>query len=232
MDKTSKHFPWSLISMNTSSQASRDKTLGADPHFMDQERAIESYLTQMEILDPALMKQSRSVAHYTRLMARRLGFAEDKKRKLQHSSLVHDLGMLAIERKILEKRDTLTPEEWKLIKAHPLNTAKILSYIPHFQEIIPIVKHHHECYDGTGYPDSLMGNDIPLMSRIIAIADAFVAMITDRPYRDPLSIDEALVMIQNKIGSQFDPKLVPFFATVVEKELRSFPQEVVGKLSV
>ena len=108
----------------------------------------------------------------------------------------------------------LTPEERKIINAHSLNSAKVLSVFPYFHDIIPVVRHHHEWYDGTGYPDRLIGENIPFMSRIIMIADAFVAMTSDRPYRDALTTDEALSEIEKNKGIQFDPNLINFFTIV------------------
>ena len=215
------HIIGSFISIWKSSHlAKADEPVGTDPQLMCEERAIQSYLMQMEILDPLLLLHSWSVAQYTELMAERLGFTENDKRKLQHSSLVHDLGMLAIQREILEKPGNLTSDEWKFIKAHPLHAVYILSLISSCREIIPIVKHHHEWYDGTGYPEGRKGNDIPLMSRIITLADSFVAMTSDRPYRNPWSTDMALFLIQRSSGVQFDPKLVaPFIEAISGREM-------------
>jgi len=198
-----------------------DGDLNPDWGFIHQELAIKSFLTQMEILDPTLLEHSRLVTHYTLLMARSLGFTPEDERKLQHSSLLHDLGKMGVDRQIIEKKGKLTPQEWELIQAHPLNSVKILSIFPYFREIIPVVRHHHEWYDGTGYPDGLMGEEIPLMSRIIMIADAYAAMISERPYRAALTADDALSIIEENKGRQFDPKLVSLFITVVSEDLKS-----------
>ncbi|RLB07400.1 MAG: hypothetical protein DRG50_02985 [Deltaproteobacteria bacterium] len=209
------------ISVKLSRPSDKEEEFNSNVESIHQHLAIKSFLTQMEILDPALLEHSRLVTHYTLLMGRSLGFTSDDERKLLHSSLLHDLGKMGIDRQIIEKKGKLTPQEWELIRAHPLNSVKILSIFPYFRDIIPIVKHHHEWYDGTGYPDGLMGEEIPLMSRMIMVADAFVAMTSDRPYRAALTINEAVGIIRKNKGRQFDPKLVHLFITVVSEELKT-----------
>jgi len=191
-----------------------------------QELVIHAYLTQMEIFDPPLWHHSRSTTHYALLMARALEFTPDDERILKQSSLLHDLGMMGIDREITKKKGELTPEESKRIQTHPLDGVKILSVFPFFDHVKPFIKHHHEWYDGTGYPERLVGEEIPLMSRIIMIADAFVAMTSERPYRAALTIDEALAIIDENRGRQFDPGLITLFNTVVSEELRSTPPQV------
>ena len=186
--------------------------------FIHQQTVIIAFLTQMEIFDPALLKRLRTVAHYTLMMAQSLVFTPEDKDKLLNSSLLYDVGMMGVDRRIIEKKDKLNPQEWKIIRAHPLNGVKILSPFPFFREILPIIMYHHEWYDGTGYPEGLMGEDIPLMSRVIMIADAFVAMTTDRPYRAAFPIKKALGIIKQNKGRQFDPQLVPHFTNVVKED--------------
>jgi HD-GYP domain-containing protein (c-di-GMP phosphodiesterase class II) len=186
--------------------------------FIHQQTVITSFLTQMEIFDPALLKQLRTVAHYSQLMARSLVFTPEDKDKLFNSALLYDVGMMGVDRRIIEKKGKLNPKEREIIRAHPLNGVKILSPFPFFREILPIIMHHHEWYDGTGYPEGLMGEDIPLMSRIIMIVDAFVALTTDRPYRSALPINKAFGIIKRNKGRQFDPQLVPHFTKVVKED--------------
>lgn len=185
--------------------------------FDHQQTVIMSFLIQMEVFDPVLLRHSRTVAHYTQLMARSLDFTPEDKDTLLNSSLLYDVGMMGIDRRIIEKVK-LSPQEWEIIRAHPLNGVKILSPFPFFREILPIIMHHHEWYDGTGYPEGLMGEDIPLMSRIIMIADTFVALTTDRPYRAALPFNKVLDVIKQNKGRQFDPQLVPHFTTVVKAD--------------
>ena len=218
--------PRTPIPIKSSRRDKSEEKLSPDPESGHRDLTIKAFLTQMEIIDPSLWAFSRSVAHYTQLMARHLQFSSEDELKLQHSSLLHDLGRMGIDRQIIDKKGKLTLQEWETIHAHPLHTEKILSVFPYFHDIIPIVKHHHEWYDGTGYPDGLMGEDIPFMSRIIMIADAFVAMTSERPYRTALTPDETLGVIEKNKGVQFDPKLVHPFITVVSEDLKSSPLRV------
>lgn len=181
---------------------------------------IRSFLAQMKIVDPSLLAHSRSVTYYTLLMARAIGLTHEDERKLLYSSLLHDLGQMCIDRRIIEKRERLTPEDWEVIRVHPLSSEKILSPFPCFLEITPIVRHHHERYDGTGYPDGLKGDEIPFMSRLITLTDAFVAMTSERPYRAALMISDALEIIEERKEKQFDPKLAGLFIAVVIETLK------------
>jgi HD-GYP domain-containing protein (c-di-GMP phosphodiesterase class II) len=127
------------------------------------------------------------------------------------------LGKIGIDQRIIEKRERLTPQEWEIIRAHPINSVKILSSFPCFLDISPIIRHHHERFDGTGYPDGLKGEQIPFMSRLITVVDAFVAMTNVRSYQASLTISDALETIEENKGKQFDPKLTtPFIALVLE----------------
>ena len=172
----------------------------------------------MEIFDPTLLRHLRTVAYYTQLMAQNLVFTPEDKEKLLNSSLLYDVGMMGVDRRIIEEKDKLKPQERKIIQAHPLNGVKILSPFPFFREILPIIMHHHEWYDGTGYPTGLMGEDIPFMSRVITIADTFVALTSDRPYRSAFPINKAIGIIKRNKGRQFDPQLVPHFINVVKED--------------
>jgi len=178
---------------------------------MYEERAIGSYLSQTKVLDERLLEHSRSVAGYVQIMSGGLGFGPDETRKLERSSLLHDLGMLGVEREIRDKPGMLTPGEWAVVKSHPVGSAKVISFIPGLREIMPIVRHHHEWYDGTGYPDGLRGDRIPLLSRIISIADSYDAMTHDRPYRAAMSHEEVLKTLYDRSAIQFDPELLEIF---------------------
>jgi HD-GYP domain-containing protein (c-di-GMP phosphodiesterase class II) len=134
---------------------------------------------------------------------------------LEFAALLHDVGKIAVPDTILRKVKPLTPDDWSVIRMHPYHSAQLIKPIEPLQRIVPWVYHHHERWDGKGYPDGLVGEDIPLASRIIAIADAFNAMTTDRPYRKALSIEEALSEIQRCAGTQFDPETIePFFGLI------------------
>jgi len=183
-------------------------------------QVIRAFLAQMKILDPALLTHTRAVAYYGLLLVRSFNVAPQDERELLYCALLHDLGLMGIDRRIIEKREKLTPQEWEVIRAHPINGEKILSSFPCFLNISPIIRHHHERFDGTGYPDGLNGEQIPFKSRLIAVVDAFVAMTNNRPYQGALGISDALETIDESKGKQFDPKITDLFTAVVVKTLK------------
>ncbi len=129
---------------------------------------------------------------------------------IEYSAILHDLGKIGIVDSILNKVDTLTKEEFDIIKEHPLIGEKILSEIETLQNVSKIIKHHHENWDGSGYPDGLKGEEIPLLSRIVTVADVFDALTSNRPYRKAISADEALLEIEDIAGIKLDRTIVRF----------------------
>jgi HD-GYP domain-containing protein (c-di-GMP phosphodiesterase class II) len=131
--------------------------------------------------------------------------------------MLHDTGKVDIPLEILTKTTKLTPKEYKIIKTHPLKGAQILRPLQILKPVIPIIMHHHERYNGTGYPSKLKKGQIPQGARIMAVADAFEAMVYGRPYRERMSVDIAVREIKKKSGTQFDPKVVEAFLKVAKK---------------
>lgn len=152
---------------------------------------------------------SKRVAKYSLMIAKEIKLSEDNIGILYQSALMHDLGKVLISEFILQKQDKLEADEYEIIKRHALIGWEMLKEIKLFQEHAVIIKHHHEWYDGNGYPDQLKENDISILSRIIAIADAYDAMTSARNYRQNLSTKQALYELQQCSGSQFDPTLIP-----------------------
>jgi HD-GYP domain-containing protein (c-di-GMP phosphodiesterase class II) len=150
--------------------------------------------------------------------AREMGMDQAALRSLQCAAMLHDAGQVFVPNEILSKPSKLTGEEYRLIKEHPAKGAKILEPTKYLKPVIPIILHHHENYDGTGYPNKLKGNQIPLGARIMAVAGAFVAMITPRAYRITKTIDEAREEINRNSGTQFDPKVVTALLKVIQKK--------------
>lgn len=159
---------------------------------------------------------SQRVAYYALLLARELRLDEKYRKHIYLAGLLHDIGKIGIPDFILFKRGKLTAEEWEEIKKHPVFSYEILSTIPGMKEISLMVLHHHERYDGTGYPVGLASQDIPLGARILAVADSFDAMTSERVYRPfPLSREEAMKEMHCCAGGQFDPLLVEVFSRLV-----------------
>ena len=142
---------------------------------------------------------------------------KDYRETLQIASLLHDVGKIGIPDYILNKNGRLTPEEFEEIKKHSIIGATILQPIKELSDVAKEVRSHQECYDGSGYPDGLAGNDIPFIARIIAVADAFDAMTTNRPYRKKKTVEEAIQELKAKSGTQFDPIIVSAFLLAYEK---------------
>ncbi len=168
---------------------------------------VKSLAAAIETKDIYTRGHSERVTQYSLIIAKKLGIKSDELENLRLAALLHDIGKIGIDESILRKPAKLSPPEFEEIKKHPIYAANILESIPQLKEIIPIIKHHHERYDGQGYPDSLKDSDIPYFSRIIAIADTFDAMSSNRPYRQALPVDICLQEIINCSGTQFDPEI-------------------------
>jgi len=180
--------------------------------------AIRSLATAIDARDPYTSGHSEDVAHLAVQLARELGWSGADLEMLEFAALLHDVGKIAVPDAILQKAKPLTPDEWNIIHLHPYHSAQIVKPIEPLQRIVPWVYHHQERWDGTGYPDGLKGEAIPLASRIIAVADAFNAMTTDRPYRKALPLAEALAEIERGAGGQFDPQLAEAFLRLMDRK--------------
>ena len=164
--------------------------------------------------DPYTGGHTRRVQNYALQMAEALGLKREEKEALHLAAILHDIGKIGIDDAILRKVDRLTAGEKRKMYDHPRIGAKILGYVEEMNEVIPGVLHHHERFDGSGHPDKLAGELIPLQARIIAIADAFDALTTDRPYRRASRAVEALDILDQNSGSHFDPELLTIFRTL------------------
>ena len=149
-------------------------------------------------------------------IARFMNRSKEETQLIELSGLFHDVGKVGISDNILLKPVKLTEEELKVIQQHPKKSAKILSALKPFEKTIPIVRAHHERFDGRGYPDGLKGDEIPLEAKIVALADAFDAMTSNRLYQSRISLDNALAQIRNGSGTQFDPEIVETFISMIE----------------
>lgn len=177
--------------------------------------SIETLRYTVEAKDTYTRGHSDRVSEYSYLIGSHLDLAEDDLRKLKLGGLFHDIGKIGVPDSILLKTDKLTDDEYSEIKNHPAIGSHILSNATMFQDIIPIVKHHHERFDGRGYPSKLAGEDIPYLARITAVADTFDAMTSKRAYRDPLPIDIVKKEIEKNKGTQFDPTIADVFLGIL-----------------
>ncbi|MBN1913499.1 MAG: HD domain-containing protein [Candidatus Omnitrophica bacterium] len=179
--------------------------------------SIKSLLTLMDKRIPQEYTHSSYFHRLVTMIAREMKLEEKQIECLKFASLLHDTGKADIPLQILTKASKLTQKEFDIIKKHPASGAEILKHIQVLKPAIPIILYHHEKYDGTGYPSRLKKKQIPLGARIMAIADAFDAMVYGRPYRERIDIDSAIKEIKNKSGSQFDPRIVEVFLKIAKK---------------
>ncbi len=183
------------------------------------ERANLSFATALvatlDARDRYTAGHSAAVAIYARDIAARLGMPEEQQRLAHLCGLVHDIGKIGLPAGLLEKPGSLTLEERRLMETHPVIGERILSKVDDYAEIASVVRYHHERIDGQGYPDGLAGSDIPILSRIIAVADAYNAMTSDRPYRDAMPSRVARVRLAQAVESQFDTAVVAAFEAIL-----------------
>ncbi|MBN1513974.1 MAG: HD-GYP domain-containing protein [Phycisphaerae bacterium] len=158
---------------------------------------------------------SNRVGFYALLLGRALGFAEDNLQTLEWAALLHDVGKIGIRDDVLKKAGKLTPEEFRHIQSHPDRSAEIIGRVPQLSEVVAGVRHHHEHYDGSGYPDGLRGEQIPLLARVIQIADVFDALTTTRSYRKAFEWSKALDILHEESGTTVDPKLATVFDQII-----------------
>lgn len=186
----------------------------------DSQTIIYALAVAVEAKDPYTRGHSERVADYSVKLAAALGFPPSQCDAIHGAALLHDIGKIGISGSILRKPGYLTALEFQHIKKHPIIGERICASLKFAQEILPIIRHHHENYDGKGYPDGLKGEKIPITARIVAVADAFDAMTSDRPYRTGMSPHEALEILESGAGHHWDPRLVPVFVRLIQEQLQ------------
>ncbi|MGN1271105.1 MAG: HD domain-containing phosphohydrolase [Clostridia bacterium] len=186
--------------------------------------SIETLRFTVEAKDPYTRGHSDRVSEYSVLIGKNLGLSDEDLKTLRLGGLFHDIGKIGVPDSILLKESKLTDDEYSEIKNHPTIGAHILSNATIFKDIIPIVKHHHERYDGNGYPGRLKGEDIPYFARISAVADAFDAMTSKRTYRNSLPLDVVKEEIEKCKGTQFDPAIADIFLDILKTQYSEISQ--------
>jgi HD-GYP domain-containing protein (c-di-GMP phosphodiesterase class II) len=172
------------------------------------EELLDLMVAAIEARDPYTSGHSQRVSRASKIIARTIGLRPAEVERVGVAALLHDVGKIdEAFAPILAKEGRLTPEEWDIMKRHPIRSAELVGLLSSLRDVVPLVRHHHENWDGTGYPDGIKGEAIPLASRIIMFADTLDAMTTDRPYRKALGVEEARAEFVRFRGRQFDPTI-------------------------
>ncbi|HEX7510852.1 MAG TPA: HD domain-containing phosphohydrolase [Chitinivibrionales bacterium] len=179
-------------------------------------KTIRAFALAVEAKDRYTHGHSENVMKYTIILAKHLGMSDLEIENVKYAGLLHDIGKIGISEFILNKPSKLTQYEFDEIKRHPAVGAKIIADVPFLHPLVPFVLHHHEFFDGSGYPDGIAGEDIPFGARILSVADVFEAMTSTRPYRKALSPDTAVKSLVAGKGKQFDPRMVEAFLDVLK----------------
>jgi cyclic di-GMP phosphodiesterase len=172
----------------------------------------------LENKDPFTHGHSSRVNYYSNLLAQKLNLSEAELRDLQVGAYLHDIGKLGVDSSIIYKEGSFSRQELLLMRRHPEIGVNLVAPIGLSPDVVSIIRHHHEYFDGTGYPDGLKGEAIPLMTRIVSTSETFDAMVTDRPYRKALPIREIVAELKRCAGTQFDPSLVRLLLEIIEEK--------------
>jgi len=187
--------------------------------------SVRALTAAIDAKDPYTRGHSERVARYAVASGKHMGCTPEELRRVKIAALLHDVGKIGIEDKILRKPTALTDEEFEVMKTHPIKGAIIMGQIPQLKEILPGIKYHHEKWEGGGYPDGLVREEIPLLARIVTVADTFDAMTTTRPYQKAMAMEYVVQRIKSFSGTRFDPVVV----SALEKARDSRDLEVVGE---
>jgi len=187
----------------------------ADSLEMSYTKTMEALVSALEARDPYTEAHAGRITELAMALAVAMQLSGEQRRAVKLGSILHDVGKIGIPDAILRKPGKLTPEEWQVMRTHAIVGEKMLRGVDFLRPALPIVRHHHERWDGNGYPDGLEGDAIPLGARIVAVCDSFDAMTSDRPYRRAMPIQQAFNELLSCAGSQFDPKCAALLVDVV-----------------
>lgn len=179
-------------------------------------KSLSTFANAIELRDPYTYNHVKRINEYAQAMANELGWDENRREALEFGAILHDIGKLEVFIDILSKKEELTPEEWEVMRRHPEFGAHMIEKIDYLAPVVPMILHHHERWDGSGYPGGLVGEEIPEEARLLAVIDSFDAMTTDRPYRSAMPPEVALEEIKQRAGVQFDPYMVAIFNRIWE----------------
>ena len=177
---------------------------------------VEALITLVEERDISLKHHSQQVTGLVHDLSLAMEMAVEEVQVVALAGLLHDIGKVAIPDAILQKPDPLTEEESAQLRRHSVVGAEVIGHIPSLRPLVPVIRAHHERWDGHGYPDHLEGGEIPFAARLIAVADAYTVMITDRPYQQACSSADALMELRRCTGTQFDPQIVEALINLVQ----------------
>lgn len=188
-----------------------------DEKHIDLITSIKTLISVINAKDRYTYGHVERVVYYSRLLADKLKLNEGDKKSFIYSAYMHDIGKINIDKEILNKKMPLTKEEWEILKQHPDNGVDIIKSVKSLSNIIPMIKHHHERYDGNGYPEKLKGEEIPYLARALTVVDSFDAMTSNRPYNKRKTFEEAIEELKNCSGSQFDPEIAEAFIEAIKE---------------
>jgi len=172
------------------------------------ERLVQTLFRALDLRDRESAAHSERVAMFSLNLGRACGLQEDDLDKLRAGALLHDIGKIGTPDSILLKPEKLTPEEWPVMRNHSRLGAELIQFVPELQDIIPVVLHHHERWDGNGYPQNLAGDDIPLLARVCSVAEVFDALLSDCVYKSGWTNSKALEWMEQSSGKMFDPSII------------------------
>lgn len=184
--------------------------------------SIKTLISVINAKDRYTYGHIERVVMFTKLLANELELTEEDKKVLKYGAYLHDIGKINISKEILNKKMKLDKDEWETLKQHPVNGVELISPVESLKNVIPLILHHHERYDGAGYPTGLKGEAIPYLARVLTVADSFDAMTSNRPYGTRKTYEDAILELKRCSGSQFDPDIAEMFIKVVEDNKNRF----------
>ncbi|KZL89457.1 HD-GYP domain-containing protein [Clostridium magnum] len=184
--------------------------------------SIKTLISVINIKDRYTYGHVERVVMFAKLLGNKLGLTEEEMKTLKYGAYLHDIGKINISKDVLNKKMRLTDDEWEMLKQHPANGVDLIKPVESLKQIIPLILHHHERYDGRGYPSGLKGNDISYLTRILTVVDSFDAMTSNRPYSNRKTYEDAIEELRRCSGTQFDSKIAEAFIEVVQENKDKF----------